>query len=248
VKAVREGNVRLLKTLLDAGLSPSPCNMYGESLMHLVCRRGDHSVLDALLQYGCTLQVSDDYGRTPLHDACWTPSPDFEIINLVLDEDVRLLYIADARGATPLSYVSKENRPRWIDFIDSVKDCYWPPRDVNVVGYEKPPFLTQREPDSIPVRDPPNALEIDVAFKVAAGVIQISDLLYCLDDDDASVSTTDIEDSAWKSWSAGYDDADFLTPEEIAMTLAKYEDAKYVVDDHFVEGVSNVKTSREGLL
>ena len=256
VKAVREGNIRMLKTLLDAGLSPSPCNMYGESLMHLVCRRSSYKVLDALLEYGCTLQLSDDYGRTPLHDACWTTSPDFEIIKLILGEDRHLLYITDARGATPLSYATKAIWPLWIDFIDSVKDTFWPYRDVTVDGYEEPPLLAQLQPDSNPVRDPPNALEIDIAFKVASGEMELFDLLLLDlddsdsdsdDDDDDSVTSTDSEDSSTNP-GAGYDDDDFLTPEEIAATLAKYDESKHLVNHDLITGVHSVKTSTKGLL
>ena len=61
--AIRSGDGSLLRRMMDAGLSPNPCNNYGESLVHMVCRRGDHKLLRVLLEAGCSLQVTDDYGR-----------------------------------------------------------------------------------------------------------------------------------------------------------------------------------------
>lgn len=60
----------LLRTM-EAGLSPSPCNAYGESLVHLICRRGDADMLQVMLDMGTDIAVADDFGRTLLHDACW---------------------------------------------------------------------------------------------------------------------------------------------------------------------------------
>jgi hypothetical protein len=243
VQAVRTSDTVLIKRLMDAGLSPSPSNGYGESLMHLVCRRADNRVLRSLLEYGCTVQVSDDYGRTPLHDACWTPEPDFELIKLILDEDVRLLYIADGRGATPLSYICKDNWPLWIDFFDSVKEAYWPPRDITKLGVESPPPLTQQLPHSLPVPDPVNALPSDVAFKVASGHLDLSDsrlgALKLNDDIDLSSTLADCDDD--DNSSLDYDDAGFLTVDEIAMTLAKYEDSKFLEqqDQNLAHTLSN---------
>ena len=70
VKLVRANHVEKLRSVMQTGISPNPCNAYGESLVHMVCRRGDHELLSALLECGTSIQVSDDYGRTPLHDAC----------------------------------------------------------------------------------------------------------------------------------------------------------------------------------
>ena len=216
--------------------------------------------MDALLQYGCSVQISDDYGRTPLHDACWTASPNFETVKLILGEDRHLLYITDARGATPLSYVAKENRPKWVDFIDSIKDIHWPHRR-DASGFEKPPRLAQKPPNSNPAKDPPNALGISMALKVASGEIDVNDLLQCLEDDDASVSSTDSESEESNTnrtartapVAVGYDDDDFLTSEEIAMTLAKYDDAKYLLiggvkGECLATAISNVKTTKACLL
>ena len=75
VQAVRASNEALLGKLLRCGLSPNPCNDFGESIVHMACRRGDSKLLRVLVQAGCCLQVTDDFGRTPLHDACWASKP-----------------------------------------------------------------------------------------------------------------------------------------------------------------------------
>jgi hypothetical protein len=83
-------------------------------------------MLRVLLDAGSSVQVSDDYGRTPLHDACWTPNPNFETISLLLEKDPWLLSIADCRGSTPLGYVRKAHWGVWIGFLGAIVDRYWP--------------------------------------------------------------------------------------------------------------------------
>lgn len=68
IELVRQGEVAKFRELMSAGISPNPCNQYGESLVHMICRRGAKEFLEILIENGCSLQVADDYGRTPLHD------------------------------------------------------------------------------------------------------------------------------------------------------------------------------------
>lgn len=70
VKLVRAHDLNKLRAVLSSGISTNPCNSFGESLVHMVSRRGDHRLLKMMLEVGTSIQVSDDYGRTPLHDAC----------------------------------------------------------------------------------------------------------------------------------------------------------------------------------
>lgn len=69
MELVRKGDVATLEKMLQAGISPNPCNLEGESLIHFICRRGDHIILKLFLDYGANVQVSDYLGRTPLHEA-----------------------------------------------------------------------------------------------------------------------------------------------------------------------------------
>jgi len=168
-QAVRNSNEKELKTLLESGLSPNPCNAFGESSIHTVCRRGDTKLLKVFVENGGSVQVSDDFGRTPLHDACWTATPCFELVELILSKDVRLLHVVDCRGSPPLSYTKKEDWKRWIEFFDSKKEMFWPARDVNVDGEEAPPPLILEAPHSRPIPDPPNAVSVEQAKIIAAG-------------------------------------------------------------------------------
>ena len=70
ISLVKQDQVGTLQRIYDTQLlSPNPCNQYGESLVHTICRLGHSAMLQILLDAGADLQVADDYGRTPLHDA-----------------------------------------------------------------------------------------------------------------------------------------------------------------------------------
>jgi hypothetical protein len=208
---VRGSDSSVLRRLLDAGLSPNPCNKHGESMIHMVSRRGDHKLLRILLEAGCSLQVTDDYGRTPLHDACWRAEPSFEAVQLILDSDKHLLHLLDCRGAAPLSYVKKENYAQWIDFLQSKIERFWPMRDIGTEGEERPPPLTLRQPHSLPIPDPVHALPLEVAAMVANGRMEPEEALYLDDssDDDSDDESYDSDDSD------GSDESEF-DPDEMA--------------------------------
>ncbi len=138
----------------------------------MVCRRGDYKLLKIFLEHGCSVQVSDDFGRTPLHDACWTTKPCFKSVELLLDRDPRLLHVVDCRGAAPLSYVKQENWDQWMNFLDGKKEEWWPHRDTSVVGEEGPPPLVCRSPHSMPLPDPPHAALCEHARLIASGAVE----------------------------------------------------------------------------
>lgn len=72
LQAVRTSDIILVDKMLREGVSQNPCNAYGESILHMICRRGDFELLNVFLKHGADVKVCDDFGRTPLHDACWT--------------------------------------------------------------------------------------------------------------------------------------------------------------------------------
>ena len=86
IDAVKTCDYDKIQSLLGAGISPKPCNNYGESLVHMVCRRGDAKALKLFffINHGANLQVSDDYSRTPLHDCCWAANPAFDVAEMIL--------------------------------------------------------------------------------------------------------------------------------------------------------------------
>ena len=124
-----------------------------------------------LLDRGCSVQICDDFGRTPLHDACWTSEPNFKIVQLLLDIDCRLLHIVDCRGAAPLAYVKRGNWAKWKQFFWSKVEIYWAHRDVSIVGEEPPPPLTTKLPNSRSLKENEDRLPVSLATDLAAGKI-----------------------------------------------------------------------------
>ena len=172
VQGVRRSDTAFLNKLLEAGLSPNPCNKFGESVIHMICRHGDHKLLKLFMDHGSSVQVCDDFGRTPLHDACWTSKPNFDIIELILSRDRRLMNIVDCRGSSPLSYVKREHWGGWIQFFERVKEKFWSKRDVTTLGEEPPPDLVGKPPNSVPLKEPKNCPGIKDAALVATGKVE----------------------------------------------------------------------------
>jgi len=179
VKLVRTNDIDTLRSVMQAGISPNPCNAYGESLVHMVCRRGDHELLKMLLEdVGTSIQVSDDYGRTPLHDACWAATPCFETVQMIADKDMALFHMTDSRGAVPLSYVRREHWPLWIEFLESKKDDWWPQQTEE----DSPAPLIDVAPNERPIPRPINALSIELAGMVASGIMSPEEVALLQDD------------------------------------------------------------------
>ena len=179
LQAVRTSDGDLLKRMLECGLSPNACSAFGESIVHMVCRRGDYKLLKILADAGCSFQVADDFGRTPLHEACWQVEPAFDCVELILNTDERLLSIVDCRGKSPLSYIKREHWKQWIEFLKSKADRYWAPRDLSMEGEEAPPPLVGAPPHSHPIPDPKNAIPLNLAALISSGKQDPEDYLRC---------------------------------------------------------------------
>lgn len=118
LKAARAGNVDQLRQMLQSGKSLDCCNRFGESLIHLACRRGNLDLVRFLiLDAKVTLLVRDDYGRSILHDAFWTPQPQLDLVDFLLEHVPDLLCVRDVRGHAPVDYVRQEHKASWLDFL-----------------------------------------------------------------------------------------------------------------------------------
>lgn len=124
---IRNSDLRKLKRWHHQGFSLSACNKYGESIIHLACRRSDYRIVDYLSNNLADFSLVDDYGRNVLHDACWREVPDFGIVTLLLDKNNGLLSMQDVRGALPLEYVRRENWLIWCVYLYRQRDRYWKP-------------------------------------------------------------------------------------------------------------------------
>lgn len=118
IKAIRSRNIPLLRALKAKGKTLQCANKYGESLVHMACRRGMTDVVRFLvLEANVSLRVKDDYGRTPLHDACWSAEPNFELMDFLIDQEADLLLIEDKRGHFPFSYARRTHWEGWNKFL-----------------------------------------------------------------------------------------------------------------------------------
>eukprot|EP00539_Tryblionella_compressa_P001438 CAMPEP_0178732860 /NCGR_PEP_ID=MMETSP0744-20121128/487_1 /TAXON_ID=913974 /ORGANISM="Nitzschia punctata, Strain CCMP561" /LENGTH=246 /DNA_ID=CAMNT_0020385005 /DNA_START=53 /DNA_END=793 /DNA_ORIENTATION=+ len=118
LSAVRNQDIKLLGKFHKEGRPLKCSNQFGESLLHLACRKSFAGVVRFLVQEaGVPFNVKDDFGRNPAHDACWTISPNFELVDLIVEKCPDLFFIEDVRGHTPLDYIRKEHWPVWIEYL-----------------------------------------------------------------------------------------------------------------------------------
>ena len=91
----------------------------------MACRRGDLEVLTFLVSTGAIINVADDFGRTPLHDACWTPEPRFDVVTFLLNRNLDMLRVLDKRGSSPLAYIQREHHAIWCAYFNYQKEVWW---------------------------------------------------------------------------------------------------------------------------
>jgi hypothetical protein len=118
VDALRTERIDELKSLHDAGHQLQCANRFGESLLHMACRRSLTDIVRFLVRdANVSVLVRDDFGRTPLHFAFWTPTPNFDLVHFLVERAPDLLCVQDVRGSTPLHYVRKEHWDQWNKFF-----------------------------------------------------------------------------------------------------------------------------------
>ena len=203
LQAVKHNKVEDFRRMLEAGLSPNACNQHGESLLHMVCRHGKVDLFRVLVAFDVDIQQTDDYGRTPLHDACWASQPSFEIAKWLLERDPALLFLFDARGSLPLSYVMKSLWGEWNCFMEEVMDQIFP-RDCP--NKNETPELCRLKPNTRPVPDPKDKIPASLATMVATGTMSPYEALIAMgayEDETVQCSEYDSDDS-----SACSDDSD----------------------------------------
>jgi hypothetical protein len=117
--AVRKNDLQKVKELHKAGiLTINGCNKFGESTLHLACRRGYTDIVRYFLdEVKVDVNLRDDYYRTPLHDACWTIAPEFDLVELLMSRAPHQLLMQDVRGFTPFDYVRGEHNGKWLRFL-----------------------------------------------------------------------------------------------------------------------------------
>ena len=133
LNCVRRNELVELQKLHKAGLLMNCCNKFGESLLHLACRRGYTSIVRYLVEeVKVNVHIRDDYLRTPLHDACWTTQPEYELVDVLLKAAPAHMVLEDARGFTPFDYVRREHHGKWLRFLWERKDSLHPRQEKKI--------------------------------------------------------------------------------------------------------------------
>merc|ERR1711935_396907 len=131
VMTVRKNDVDTAKRLYrEKKFDCNACNRFGESILHIACRRGHLQMVQFLVEeVGLNVHtIRDDYDRTPLHDAFWTTKASPTVIDFLIRQPyvVELLLLKDKRGYTPLDYGRCEDRQQWFTFLQQRKQLLVP--------------------------------------------------------------------------------------------------------------------------
>ena len=137
VSAARQNNLDELKRIYDLqqkqgrDIHSRPCRIdgisqFGETLLHLACRRGYSDMVTFLIET-CDVptRVVDDFGRNPVHDACWNPVPQLDICQTLIGHDPVLFLQADKRGFTPFEYARPQHWIQWKKFLWENRRCFF---------------------------------------------------------------------------------------------------------------------------
>jgi hypothetical protein len=139
VSVTRENDVKKLQEYQEANGDKSlDCfNRFGEGLLNMTCRRGFKDTVHFLLSAPVSLsvRVRDDYGRTPMHDACWNAEPQLDICTWICEQEPSLFLVTDKRGYTPFQYARKGDWHVWRQFLYDRRDL--------LKGLAKPEILAQ---------------------------------------------------------------------------------------------------------
>lgn len=95
-----------LSSLPRVFVSQDASNKFGESVVHVACRRGNLDVLRFLVDNGGDLTACDDLGRFPLHEVCWAAQPRFDIVRVFLEEERRANSLRRRRNDSSASSAS----------------------------------------------------------------------------------------------------------------------------------------------
>ncbi|KAF4159491.1 hypothetical protein CNMCM6936_006270 [Aspergillus lentulus] len=101
-QAVRKGDERMVKALIDAGVDISTRGNSARTALHLACEAEEARIVQLLLDHGADPSAADYNGRTPLHEAV---GRDTIILQELLRRDgVDLNPQEMLNGLTPLFY------------------------------------------------------------------------------------------------------------------------------------------------
>ena len=119
LEAIRNKDIDTLRAWHAEGRPLQTSSPFGDTLLHIACRRGHLDVVTFLVkEASVSLWVQDEQGRTPLHFGCHSSGPWFDLVDFIIQQDPDLLYVADTRGYMPLDYAPRETWGDWIAFLN----------------------------------------------------------------------------------------------------------------------------------
>lgn len=134
VGAINNANMEQIRTWFSQGRSLQAANQFGESLLHIACRRGSLEVTKFLvMEASVSVWVRDQQGMMPIHLACRTNKPNYDLVDFLVEQDSDMLFVSDKRGCTPLDYTPKDTWPSWNKFFAT--------KDLNMLQPKRLEFL-----------------------------------------------------------------------------------------------------------
>ncbi|KAJ3690459.1 hypothetical protein LUZ61_019623 [Rhynchospora tenuis] len=137
VDAAQSGDLDALRTALDSyeGTIDDPVED-GDTVLHLACLYGHLPCVQYILGRGANLEIRDEEGALPLHDACAGGFTD--IVSYILEfassnpESVtRMLNTVDVEGDTPLHHAA---RGEHMDVVKILLQAGASPKKTNAYG------------------------------------------------------------------------------------------------------------------
>lgn len=124
VRAIRKSDIRTLRQFLNDGQSFDACNRNGETFLHLACRCSKTEIIEFLIdEANANVNARDGLGRTILHDACWRPLPDLQLLSSLLRRiPIHMILTEDIRGHSCFDYCRKEHWNQWNEFLKQQTD------------------------------------------------------------------------------------------------------------------------------
>ena len=122
IRAIQSNDLGGLRAMLEQGQTMQCCNRFGESILHMACRRGFVDIVKFLVhEANVEVDIADDYGRTPMHDAFWACEPNYDLVDILVKVAPQLLFVTDKRNHTPLQYARRLHWADWNRFFKERK-------------------------------------------------------------------------------------------------------------------------------
>ena len=154
IEAIHNRDIETLRVWHAKGRPLQTSSPFGDTLLHIACRRGYLDVVTFLVkEASVSLWVQDEQGRTPLHVGCHSSEPWFDLVDFIVQQDPDLLFVADARGSMPLDYAPRESWADWIAFLNK--------KELRSVMPRRQVFFTSADRRSIPHNAVPCLEDID---------------------------------------------------------------------------------------